>query len=131
MVKNSILFLALFLSAQLTFAQPSFKITLLDGTAKAQRAQKKTWESTYLGDDINDNDIVETYFQTKVVFHYGVDNSIILGSNTRCLFNIKEIPQGDLKIINVNLTLFSGGVLVKSVTNSHVNIYTSNAVAND
>ncbi len=128
MVKNSLIFLALFLSAQLTFAQSSFKITLLDGTAKAQRAQKKSWESTYLGDEINDNDIVETYFQTRVVLHYGVDNSIILGSNTRCLFNIKEVPHGDLKIINVNLTLFSGGVLVKSVTNSRVNIYTSNAV---
>lgn len=129
MVKNPLIYLVLLFSIHLTLAQPSFKITLLEGTAKAQRAQKKSWESTYLGDEINDNDIVETYFQTKVVFHYGVDNSIILGSNTRCLFNIKEVPQGDVKIINVNLTLFSGGVLVKSVTSSHVNIYTSNAVA--
>lgn len=129
MYKNILLYIAFFIFVQLTFAQPSFKITLLDGTAKIQKAQKKSWESTYLGDEIKDNDIVETYFQTRVILHYGVDNSIILGSNTRSLFNIKEVPHGDKKIINVNITLFSGGVLVKSITNSKVSIYTPNAVA--
>ena len=129
MFKNISLYFVFFIFVQSTFAQPTFEITLLDGTAKVQKAQNKSWESTYLGDEIKDNDIVETYFQTRAILHFGVDNSIILGSNTRSLFNINEIPYGDKKIINVNITLFSGGILAKSITNSKVSIYTPNAVA--
>jgi hypothetical protein len=90
----------------LTGAQPTFKITLLDGTAKVQRSQKKSWENLSLGDEINDNDIVETFFQTKTAFQFGTDNTLILGSNTRALCNIKEVEEEKGKILDVNIPKF-------------------------
>jgi|GEM_PF-2013677 len=129
MQKHISVFSILLLWALFTSAQSLFTITQLDGTAKAQRSLKKNWESVYLSEEINDNDIIETYFQTKLVLQYGVDNSVILGSNTRCLLNIKERTDGENKIAEVNITLFSGGVLVKVATKSSVRIYTANAVA--
>lgn len=129
MHKYILIFLIPFLFIQVTVAQPSFKIILMEGTTKAQRSQKKSWENISTGDKINDNDIVETYFRTKLILQYGVENVIILGSNTRGLFNIKEISKDDVKSNEVNITLFSGGALVKIVADSRVNIYTANAVA--
>lgn len=109
-------------------AQQTFKLTLLEGTAKIQRAGKKSWDNLTLNDEFNDNDIIETYFQTKATLQYGAANLIILGSNTRALLNIKE-NEDESDRLDVNATVFSGGVLVKAVSKTHVNIFTSNAVA--
>ncbi len=122
-------FILSFLLLQFADAQPTLKVTLLDGTAKVQRSQKKSWENLSLGDEINDNDIIETFFQTKTAFQFGVDNVLILGSNTRALCNIKEVQQDKYKVLDVNITLFNGGALVKILSNSRASIYTSNAVA--
>ncbi len=114
---------------QLTNSQPTFKITLIDGTAKVQRSQKKSWENIALGDEIDDNDIIETFFQTKTVLQFGAENVLILGSNTRALCNVKEVQQDKYKVLDVNITLFSGGALVKIISDSRASIYTANAVA--
>ncbi len=122
-------FIITFMLFHLVGAQPTFKITLLDGTAKVQRSQKKNWENLSLGDEINDNDIVETFFQTKTAFQFGADNTLILGSNTRALCNIKEVKLDKGTILDVNVTLFQGGTLIKIASNSRASLYTSNAVA--
>lgn len=113
----------------LIFAQPSFRVVMLEGTVKIQRSQKKTWENLGHNDEVNDKDIIETFFQTKLILQYGAENAIVIGSNSRILLNIEEDIQSDPPNTNVNMTVFSGGALTKITANSLVNIYTANAVA--
>lgn len=114
---------------QVTIAQPTFQVTLLEGTANVQRSNKKSWESISLGDELYDNDIVETFFQTKIIMQYGDQNAVVLGSNTRALLNIKEREFQDRKRLDLNTTLFSGGILIKVMSDSRASIYTANAVS--
>ncbi|MBN1981072.1 MAG: hypothetical protein JW795_06050, partial [Chitinivibrionales bacterium] len=110
-------------------AQPAASVFSSSGTVRLQRDQKKIWENCSPGDLIHDNDIIETFFQSKAVLSYGQGNVIILGSNTRLLLNI-AIRQADRReFTDINITIFSGGVLVKDIAASHVGVYTSNAVA--
>ncbi len=120
------IFLALLFFGTSVFSQPSFQASLIEGTVNVQRAQKKSWESLALGDKLYDNDIIETFFQTKVILQYGEENAVVLGSNTRILLNIRE---RDDKGLDINTTLFSGGVLIKAIGKSKANIYTANAVS--
>ncbi|HEX2956236.1 MAG TPA: hypothetical protein VHO70_05375 [Chitinispirillaceae bacterium] len=104
----------------------TFEVLSIEGTAKIQRSQKRTWEKIQVGEKINDNDLVETFFQTKMLMRFGEKNLIILGSNTKALLNI---VAGEKKgASSVNLTVFSGGLFAKAIENCHISIYTANAV---
>jgi hypothetical protein len=111
------------------FCEAVFDVISLDGSAKVQRVQKKEWEKLVVGSQVNDNDIVETYFQAKIVLQFGRSNVAILGSNSKALVNIRE-QKADTgaAVCEVNLTLFSGGCFVKAVSHCHISVYTSNAV---
>jgi hypothetical protein len=117
------------MAASVAFCDAVFDVISLDGSAKVQRVQKKDWEKLVVGSQVTDNDIVETYFQAKIVLQFGRSNVAILGSNSKALLNIRE-QKGDTgaAVSEVNLTLFSGGCFVKAVSNCHISVYTSNAV---
>ncbi len=111
------------------FSQAVFDVISLDGGAKVQRVQKRDWEKLAVGSQINDNDIIETYFQAKIVLQFGQGNVAILGSNSKALVNIREVKSDTGGAIHdVNLTLFSGGCFVKAISKSHISVYTSTAV---
>jgi hypothetical protein len=103
-----------------------FEVLSIEGSAKIQRSQKRIWEKIMVGDKIHDNDLVETFFQTKMLMRFGEKNLIILGSNTKALLNIVSGEKKDAS--NVNLTVFSGGLFAKAIDNCHISIYTANAV---
>jgi hypothetical protein len=107
----------------------TFEVISLDGSAKVQRVQKKDMEKLAIGSQLHDNDIVESYFQTKCVLRFGKGNVVIVGSNSKLLVNIreKETAPGSA-ISDVNLTLFSGACFVKAISQAHIGVYTSNAV---
>jgi hypothetical protein len=102
----------------------------MDGSSKVQRVGKKDWEKLVIGSQVNDNDIIETYFQARIVLQFGRGNVAILGSNSKALLNIRE-QQADTGTpgLEVNLTLFSGGCFVKAISKCHISVYTSNAVS--
>jgi len=112
----------------LAFSQ-ALDIILLNGTAKVQHSAKKDWDNLTIGSQIKDNDIIETFFQTKIIMQFGKRNAIILGSNSKALINIRENTneQGNT-ILSVNVTLFSGGCFTKAISNANVSIYTTTAV---
>jgi hypothetical protein len=103
-----------------------FEVLSIEGSAKVQRSQKRTWEKIMVGEKIQDNDLVETFFQTKMLIRFGDKNLIILGSNTKALLNIVASEKKDAS--NVNLTVFSGGLFAKAIDKCHISIYTANAV---
>ncbi len=107
---------------------PFFEVISIEGTAKVQRAQKREWEKISIGSKLFDNDLVETYFQTKMRIRFGENNLIILGSNSKALLNI--VPKEDKRgiITSVNLTLFGGGIFAKAISNCHISFYSANAV---
>ncbi|MBD3420034.1 MAG: hypothetical protein GF398_07965 [Chitinivibrionales bacterium] len=123
----TILATGLFLFPALLAAQ--FDVTLLEGSAKIQRSQRKSWDDLQIGQQINDNDIVETNFQTKLTVQFGDGNIVILGSNSKLLLNISETESDGRPYQEVSLTLFGGGIFAKAVSNCHLSIYTANAVA--
>jgi len=110
-------------------AEAVFEISQLQGRAKVQRAQKRTWEELSLGKKLHDNDIVESFFQTKLALSFGKGNIIILGSNSKLLLNIAEVESEGKTVSEVSITLFAGGAFCRAVNDAHVSIYTSNAVA--
>lgn len=103
-----------------------FEVLSIEGSAKVQRSQKRTWEKIQVGEKIHDNDLVETFFQTKMLVRFGEKNLIILGSNTKALLNI--VTGENKGSSSVNLTVFSGGLFAKAIDNCHISIYTANAV---
>jgi len=68
----------------------TFEVISLDGSAKVQRVQKKDMENLSIGSQLHDNDIVESFFQTKCVLRFGKVNIVIIGSNSKILLNIRE-----------------------------------------
>ena len=105
-----------------------FQVVSADGTARVQRSQQRSWEKVGIGDKLFDNDLVETYFQTKLIMLFGGNNVVILGSNSKALLNIAEKTDGDRTITDINLTLFNGGIFSKAISNCKINIYTAHAV---
>jgi hypothetical protein len=105
-----------------------FDVVGLEGSAKIQRSQKRMWEELSLQDRVSDNDIVESFFQARVILKFGKSNVVILGPNSRLLVNISAIEKDQNKNIDARLTLFSGGVFVKAVGGCKVSVYTSSAV---
>lgn len=75
---------------------------------------------------MQDNDIVETYFQTKLILLFGNSNIMILGSNSKVLLNIA--PGNASGKISTSITLFNGGVFTKTISDCHTIVYTTNAV---
>jgi len=111
-----------------SFSQ-TFDVLSLEGSAKVQRVQKKDWEKITVGSQLRDNDIVESYFQTKCVLRFGKGNIVIVGSNSKALLNIRERESSPGALISdVNITLFSGACFVKAISQAHISVYTSNAV---
>ncbi|MBD3345700.1 MAG: hypothetical protein GF401_11625, partial [Chitinivibrionales bacterium] len=113
----------------LLMGQQSFEITHLEGNAKVQRSQKRSWEELTLGKELYDNDIVETFFQTRLILSFGDNNILILGSNSKLLLNIVEKEENGQTVHDVSVTLFAGGVFAKAVSKCFISIYTANAVA--
>lgn len=129
MVIRNILSLLLVLSfVSLLEAQQSFGIVGLTGTARVQRSQKRSWEKLSLGAKLNDNDLVETFFQTRIIMQFGDNNLVILGSNSKALLNITPKEEADRVLTEISITLFSGGLFTKAVKNCRTNVYTANAV---
>jgi hypothetical protein len=110
-------------------AEVWFDVVGLEGKAKIQRSQKRTWEELSLGRKVSDNDIVESFFQARIILIFAKSNVVILGPNSRLLVNISETEKDRNKIIDARLTLFSGGVFVKAVGGCKVSVYTSSAVS--
>jgi hypothetical protein len=125
--------LSLFVLALALIAMPAysqvFEVISIDGSAKAQRVQKKEWEKLSIGTQLGDNDIAESFFQTKCVLRFGKGNVVIIGSNSKVLLNIRERQTASGALLSeVNLTLFSGACFVKAIAQAHIGVYTSNAV---
>lgn len=126
-INSSLPFFLLLLSLT-AWAQPSFDIISLDGTARVQRSQKRAWEKLVIGGKLFDNDLVETYFQTKLIMQFGESNIVIIGSNSKALLNIAPKTDGAETRLDVSITVFSGGIFSKAINNSQISIYTANAV---
>lgn len=110
-------------------SQAAVDVISIDGSAKVQHVGKKDWETVSPGSKLRDNDIVETYFQARMVMQFGRGNTVILGSDSKALVNIREQRNDSgIPILNVNLTLFSGGCVAKAILNSRISVYTSDAV---
>jgi hypothetical protein len=122
-------FLFLLVVAAGTAHSQVFEVIALDGSAKVQRVQKKEWEKMSIGSQLHDNDITESFFQTKCVLRFGKGNVVIIGSNSKVLLNIRERENSPGVVVSdVNLTLFSGACFVKAIAQAHIAVYTSNAV---
>ncbi|MFP4415871.1 MAG: hypothetical protein ACLFSB_01215 [Chitinispirillaceae bacterium] len=100
------------------------KVSNVQGTVKVQHTRRKVWEPVSIGDQVEDNDVLETFFQTKVSITFGTGNVIMLGSNSKAQFRYGTRDKDGL-----NITLLSGGLFVKAVDGSSVNIYTGKGVA--
>jgi hypothetical protein len=125
----SLLTLAVLFMAADAFSQKVFNVFSLDGSAKVQRVGKKNWDKLSIGSPVRDNDIVETFFQTRLVMQFGKGNTAILGPNSKALVNIrKQQTEGGPTGLEVNLTLFAGGCFVKVISNCHISVFTSNSV---
>ncbi len=109
--------------------EESFTAVSVEGTARVQRSNQYKWEKIDSGDRIFDNDIIETFFQTKVVLKFGDGNFIVLGSNSKVLCNIALKSVENEKIAEAGFTLFGGGIFSKAVKSCRINIYTANALA--
>jgi hypothetical protein len=109
--------------------QPVFEVTSLEGTAKVQRASKQKWEKLYAGSKINDNDIVETFFQTKLTLRFGGTNMVIFGSNSKALLSLAVKGGTDKKKIEAGLSLFDGGLFTTLTSKMPVSLFSTNAVA--
>jgi len=124
-----ILLLAAGLWMQAPGADLFLEVQSIEGKAKLQRAQKRTWEDIGRGRKIGTNDIIETYFQTKCVLVFDKTNVIILGSNSRVLFTLGEKDVGDKTVPDISVTLFAGGAFAKIVSDCHISIFTATAVS--
>jgi len=105
-----------------------FNVIGLDGSARVQRSNDRSWKQLEPGSKLSDNDLVETYFQTKLILQFGRNNVIILGSNSKALLNIVANEKGGKVVTEISATLFSGGLFSKAISDCRINIYTANAV---
>ena len=111
-------------------AQPpqSFTVTTLEGTAKVQHSEQYEWGKVSVGDVIQSSDLIETNFQTKLRVQYA-ENIVILGSNSKALIDYRIKASSDSTRVELNVTLFSGGVLTKLGPGCNLKVFTTNAVA--
>jgi hypothetical protein len=121
--------IAFCLAAGNASAAGSFTVTTVDGSARIQRADKKTPDEAAPRSKIQDNDMVETFFQARMAASFGAGSTAILGPNSKGLFNITEHVRKNVTVAEASFTLFGGGLFVKTVPPMHVAVYTSNGVA--
>ena len=57
----------------------TFEVHSITGNAKVQRPDKRDWEKISSGSKLSDNDLVETFFQTRLILTFGNNNQVILG----------------------------------------------------
>ena len=112
----------------LLHAQPAFEVNDLEGTAKVQRVQKQKWEKISVGTKLADNDIIETYFQTRISIKMADGTVVLFGSNSKALLNISYREISGRKTTNASFSLFNGGMLTKAVDKAKVSVFTTNAV---
>lgn len=111
-------------------AQPLlFEVKTAEGNARVERSVKKEWIPVEAGTKLGDNDIVETFFQTRVVMQIDSTKVLVLGSNSKCLLGLSRRRIDGRAVVDLDLTVFTGGVFVRGVSGLHTRIYTSNAVA--
>ncbi len=109
-------------------SQGVFKTVEIDGTAKVQASGENKWESLVIGEEIEGNSMVETFFKSRLILNYGSDNTLIFGPDSKVLLKVKEGEEGK-ELDSLKLTVFSGGLLMNSVSGVHVTVFSSNAVA--
>ncbi len=126
--KNIILLLLIF-STVLWAQQSAFEVTSLEGVAKVQHSAQNIWDKISVGDQIKNEDIIETDFQTKIVLKYNQNCILILGSNSKVLVDYEIRETGDTVKSDFSLTLFTGGLLAKVQKDSYLKVFTSNAIA--
>jgi hypothetical protein len=114
--------------SSLILAQNAFEVIELEGSAKAQRVQKQKWEKISVGTRLSDNDIIETYFQTKISIKLTDGTIVLFGSNSKVLINISYKEIAGRKTTNASFSLFSGGMLAKAIDKAKISIFTTNAV---
>ncbi|MBN2036580.1 MAG: hypothetical protein JW768_07535, partial [Chitinispirillaceae bacterium] len=117
-----------FLFPTVSGAQSHFEVISLEGTAKVQRAQKQKWDKISKGDRIYDNDMIETFFQTKLILGHGNKNVVLFGSNSKALIAIAEKSGSEKKQNELSLSLFSGGCFIKILAPERFIAFTANAV---
>ncbi|MCU0608426.1 MAG: hypothetical protein MUF22_01495 [Chitinispirillaceae bacterium] len=110
-------------------AQPVFEVENVDGTVKVQRMQKQKWAKVSPGQKLSDNDIVETFFQSRLVMRLGNDITVIFGSNSKALLSLSSTGGPKKDQAEANFSLFSGGILLKTQGKTRLSVYTTNAVA--
>ena len=108
--------------------QQSFTVTSLDGTAKVQHSEQYEWDKVSVGDVIQSSDLIETNFQTKLRVQFA-ENIVILGSNSKALIDYRIKASSDSTRVELNVTLFSGGVLTKVQRGCNLKVFTTNAVS--
>jgi len=81
-----------------------------------------------VGTKLADNDIIETYFQTKVTIKMADGTIVLFGSNSKALLNISSKEIAGRKITEASFSLFNGGMLAKAINMANVIIFTTNAV---
>jgi len=106
-----------------------FTVVSAEGTVKRQPSGKKSWTDVVNAEEIANNDIIETQFDSRVRLEFGNRNLVILGPNSKALVNIREEPSLGQNGMKVSLTLFAGGIATKAITSASVDLYTTNAVA--
>ncbi|MBN1127367.1 MAG: hypothetical protein JXA71_00165, partial [Chitinispirillaceae bacterium] len=113
-----------------SFAQPAFVVTALEGPAKIQRSSKQKWEKLVVGSKVADNDMVETFFQTRLTLALGGrENAAVIGSNSKALFSIALKAVSNKKEIETSLSLFNGGLFIVMAKRMRVSVFSTSAVA--
>jgi hypothetical protein len=120
--------LLIFSLCSFVLAQPAFEVIDLEGTAKTQRVQKHKWEKLSAGAKLSDNDIIETYFQTKLSIRLSDGTIVLFGSNSKALLNISSKENMGRKTTDASFSLFNGGILAKAISKTKIRIFTTNAV---
>lgn len=127
--KFRLIFNLLLLFYTMAAAQGSFfEVISVEGSAKVQRAQKQQWNPITIGAKLSNNDLVETFIQTKLLLRFGDNNLVIVGSNTSVLFNIASQTDERGTVTDVTLTLYGGGIFTKAISNCHIRFHSPNAV---
>lgn len=108
--------------------QEGFTVAALEGTANVQHYEHYDWAPLSNGDNISNDDIIETDFQTKIRLQFA-ENVVVLGSNSKALINLNVNNSGDSDYVEIKLTLFNGGMLTKTQRNCRLSVFTSSAIA--
>ncbi len=122
-------FLLIVATGGAVLAQSQFEVTALTGTARSERSEKKTWEDLAVGKRVSSNDIVETFFQTRLVLEHASGTVLILGSNSKIMISVQDAQDQGRNGKEINVTVFGGGCFSKAGTSCLIKVFSANAVA--